>query len=115
MSEPVEYQPPQTLPAGAAKGRAWDQVQTILVAGESVVAFALQHRVYALLHRRHVGVATTGRFIFVKRPLLGGYLPFDVRWQDLTEVKITVGMFSAAVTLSYSANMSATAAGEGSP
>jgi hypothetical protein len=77
------------------------------------VAFALQHRLYALFRRRHVAAATTGRFIFITRPLLGGFLPVDVRWQDLKEAQLTVGMFSATVTLLYAANLSDTASGEG--
>jgi hypothetical protein len=77
------------------------------------VAHALQHRLYALFHRRHLAAATTRRFIFMTRPLLGGYQPLDVRWQDLKDAQVTVGMFSAAVVLTYSANLSDTAGGEG--
>jgi hypothetical protein len=103
--------------AAAPKGAAapWSQVQTLLVGGEEVLAFALQHRLYALFHRRHVAAATSGRFIHLRRPLLGGYVPFDVRWQDLKDAQITVGMFSAAVTLTFNANLSDTSAGEGQP
>jgi hypothetical protein len=108
--EVVEYQPSSPV---AHKGLAWAQMQTLLIPGEAVTAFALQHRLYALIHRRHVAAATSGRFIFLKRPLLGGYLPFDVRWHDLKDARLTVGMFSAAVTLTYTANLSDTASGEG--
>lgn len=94
-------------------GPIWDQLQTLLIPGESVRAFALQHRVYALYHRRHVAAATTGRFIFMTRPILGGYAPFDLRWQDLKDARLQVGMFSATLTLVYSANLSDTAVGEG--
>jgi hypothetical protein len=106
----VEYQP---VPVKAGSGVAWDQLQALMIPGEAVVAFALQHRLYALFRRRHVAAATTGRFIFVTRPLLGGFLPVDVRWQDLKEAQLTVGMFSATVTLVYAANLSDTASGEG--
>jgi len=47
------------------------------------------------------------------RPLLGGYQPFDVRWQDIKDAQLAVGMFSATVTLVYTANLSDTASGEG--
>jgi len=106
------YGPP-AAPKGAAK--PWSQLQTLLVGGESVLGFAPQHRFYALLHRRHIAAGTTGRFIYLKRPLLGGYVPFDVRWQDLKDARITVGMFSATVSMTYSANLSDTSAGEGQP
>jgi hypothetical protein len=109
MTEVIEHH--TAAPAGG--GPIWDQLQTLLIPGESVRAFALQHRVYALYHRRHVAAATTGRFIFMTRPLLGGYAPFDLRWQDLKDAKLSVGMFSATLTLVYSANLSDTAVGEG--
>ncbi len=94
---------------------AWDQLGSLLVAGERVVALALQHRLFALFHRRQVAAATTGRFIFLSRRLLGGYDPLDVRWQDLKEVRLTVGMFAATLCVEYSANLSDTAVGEGGP
>jgi hypothetical protein len=100
---------------GQGSGPAWDQLQAILIPGEEVWACALEHRVYALLHRRHLAAATSGRFIFISRPRLGGYRPVDVRWQDLKDVQLSVGMFSATVTLVYAANLSDTAMGEGAP
>ena len=111
MTGIIDY---EARPSGAGgAGPAWGQLQTLLIAGESVRAWSLQHRLYALLHRRHLAAATTGRFIFMLRPLLGGYQPFDVRWQDLKDARLTVGMFSAAITLTYDANQSDTAGGEG--
>jgi hypothetical protein len=110
MTDVIEHQPP---PADDRSGVGWDQLQTLLVPGEVVVAYASEHRLYALLHRRHLAAATTARFIFMRRPLLGGYAPFDVRWQDLKDARLTVGMFSATLTLSYEANLSDTASGEG--
>ena len=108
--EVIEYRP---APPRQAGGAAEAQLQTLLVPGETIVAHALQHRLYALVHRRQVAAATTGRFIFMTRPLLGGYQPFDVRWQDIKDAQLTVGMFSATVTLVYTANLSDTASGEG--
>jgi hypothetical protein len=99
--------------AGPRTGAAWNELQSLLIDGETVVAHALQHRLHALVHRRHLAAATTGRFIFMTRRLLGGYDPVDVRWQDLREARITVGMFSASVEIEFSANLSDTATGEG--
>jgi hypothetical protein len=110
MTETIEYRPADA-DRGAAAAR--EALRTLLVAGESSVAFALQHRLYALIHRRNLAAATTGRFIFIKRRLLGGYDPFTVRWQDLKDVSLTVGMFTASVAIAYSANLSDTAGGEG--
>jgi hypothetical protein len=110
MTDAVQFQPSPTDQGAAA---AQEALRTLLVAGEAVVAWALQHRLYALTHRRNLAAATTGRFIFVRRPLLGGYEPLSVRWQDIKDVSLDVGMFSASVTLAYSANLSDTAMGEG--
>ncbi len=109
MSEAIEYRGTNTDSGSAA---ATQQLHSLLVSGETVVASALQHRVYALVHRRHLAAATSGRFIFLTRRLLGGYDPTIIRWQDLKAVGITVGLFSATVTISYSANMSDTAEDE---
>lgn len=110
MADPVPYHPaPRDRGAAAASG----EMATLLVAGESVTASAIQHRLYALIHRRHIAAATTGRLIFMRRRLLGGYDPVSVRWQDLKDVSLTVGMFSACVTVAYSGNLSDTAGGEG--
>jgi hypothetical protein len=89
------------------------QLQTLLTAGEALVAHALEHRLYALVHRRHVAAATSARFIWLKRPLLGGYEPVDIRWQDLKEAKITVGMFTASLVLTYDASLADTVVPDG--
>jgi hypothetical protein len=110
MTDAIRFQPSPTDQGAAV---AQESLRSLLVAGESVVAWALQHRLYALVHRRNLAAATTGRFIFVRRPLLGGYEPLSVRWQDIKDVRLDVGMFSASVTIAYSANLSDTAIGEG--
>jgi hypothetical protein len=103
----------QNQPADAGASGAMGQLQSILVPGEAIVAFAMEHRLYALFHRRHVAAATSGRVIWFKRPLLGGFDPVSIRMQDIKEAAISVGMFTAKVTISYSANASDTAVDEG--
>jgi len=110
MTEAIEYRE-RAGDRGAAM--AMSQVRSLLVSGETIVASALQHRLYALIHRRHIAAATTGRYILLTRRLLGGYDPVAIRWQDLKDVGITVGMFTATVTISYSANMADSATDEG--
>lgn len=110
MTEAIEYRE-RTGDRGAAM--AMSQVRSILVSGETIVASALQHRLYALIHRRHIAAATSGRYILLTRRLLGGYDPLAIRWQDLKEVGITVGLFTATVTIAYSANMADSATDEG--
>lgn len=75
------------------------QLQSILIAGETLEAWALQLRIFALTHRRALVAATSGRFIVLRRRLLGGFDPIDLRWQDLKEVRINVGLLSAELTL----------------
>jgi hypothetical protein len=110
MTEAIAYRG-QTRDKGFAAAAA--QLRGLLVPGETVVAEAIEHRLYALLHRRHLAAATTGRVLTLSRPLLGGYEPTAIRWQDLKDVAITVGMFTATVTIRYSADMSDTAGDEG--
>jgi hypothetical protein len=101
-----------STPAAPARGPE-TQLETLLTAGEALLGHALEHRVYALLHRRHVAAATTARFIWMKRPLLGGYDPLDIRWQDLKEAKISVGMFTASLVLTYNSSLADTAMQDG--
>jgi PH (Pleckstrin Homology) domain-containing protein len=71
----------------------------LLTAGETLEAFAVQHRLFALTHRRACIAATSGRFISLQRRLLGGYESSDIRWQDLKETRISAGILSAELTL----------------
>jgi hypothetical protein len=41
--------------------------------------------------------ATTGRLIIVQRGLFGGFEPIDLRWQDLREATLSVGIFGATL------------------
>jgi hypothetical protein len=71
----------------------------LLTAGETLEAWAVQHRLFALTHRRTCIAATSGRFISLTRHLLGGYDSADIRWQDLRETRIRAGIVAADLTL----------------
>ena len=71
----------------------------LLTTGETLEAWAVQHRLFALTHRRVCIAATSGRFISVTRRLLGGYESADIRWQDLKETRISAGILAADLTL----------------
>jgi hypothetical protein len=71
----------------------------LLTAGETLEAWAVQQRLFALTHRRDCVAATSGRFISLNRRLLGGYESADIRWQDLRETRISAGILSADLTL----------------
>jgi hypothetical protein len=78
---------------------AIDHIRSMLIENETLEAWAIQRRLFALLHRRAIIAATSGRFIGITRGLFGGFDPIDVRWQDLKEAKIRVGVFGARLTL----------------
>lgn len=79
--------------------KAIAEFESLLVPGESIEAYAVQRRVYALSHRRSIICATTGRFIGMTRGMFGGFNPDSVRWQDIKEAKIQVGVFGADLTI----------------
>ena len=94
--------PPHAAPQAsddARIGSGLAELRALMVPGEKLLAFASQRRLFALSHRRAIVGATSGRFIALYRGLLGGYTPFDVRWQDLNDVSIRAGTFGADLTI----------------
>ncbi|MDB6084554.1 MAG: hypothetical protein JWN43_2435 [Gammaproteobacteria bacterium] len=83
----------------ASTHRALDTLRGLLTTDETLEAWAMQHRLFALTHRRICIAATSGRFISLNRRLLGGYDSADIRWQDLKETRISAGIISADLTL----------------
>jgi Short C-terminal domain/Bacterial PH domain len=81
--------------------QALEQLTTLLVPGETIQAYAVQRRMFALTHRRALVAATTGRFIDMHRGLFGGFQPTSVRWQDLKEVQLKVGVLGATLTIAF--------------
>src|SRR5207249_6797609 len=87
---------------GEESGRlsaALANLRGLLVQGESHEAYAVQRRLFALGHRRLIVGATTGRLILLQRGLIGGFEPKDIRWQDLKDAKMSVGVFGADLIL----------------
>jgi hypothetical protein len=80
-------------------GNALTTLRSLLTAGETLEAWAAQHRLFALTHRRVCIAATSGRFISLNRRLFGGYDSADIRWQDLKETRISAGILAADLTL----------------
>lgn len=79
--------------------QAVQHLNALLVPGESLVAYAVQRRLFALLHRRLLVAATTGRLIQIHRGIFGGYSPHDMRWQDIENAQLYVGTFGADLTV----------------
>jgi hypothetical protein len=105
------------IPSDAATNRgvydSLEAIRSLLIPGEEIEAMAIQRRLFALRHRRKAVAATSGRLIIVQRRLFGGYTPIDIRWQDLHESAVQVGMFGATLTVSAYAAASDLAMAEG--
>jgi hypothetical protein len=78
---------------------AIEDLRGLLVQGERLEAYAVQRRIFALLHRRLIVGATSGRLILLQRGLIGGFAPQDIRWQDLKDARLTVGVFGSDIVL----------------
>jgi hypothetical protein len=75
--------------------RPLEDLKSVLIPAETLEAWAVQRRLFALTHRRILLAATSGRLLWIERGLLGGFDVSNVRWQDLEEVSLHVGIFGA--------------------
>jgi hypothetical protein len=90
----------QTAPADEPGiSRALAALRSLLIPGETLETHAVQRRLFALTHRRTIVGATSGRLIVVHRGLFGDYTPQDLRWQDLQDAQLRVGVFSATLVI----------------
>ncbi|MBB5508730.1 PH domain-containing protein [Paraburkholderia atlantica] len=87
----------QMKPREAGLEKAYGSLDSMLVAGEKIQSTAVQRRLFALLHRRSVVAATTGRLIGLDRGLIGGFTPVDIRWQDIKSAHIKAGIFGSTL------------------
>lgn len=93
---------PNQIQAADEDGRiqaALEQLNGLLVPGEILQAHAVQRRLFALTSRRVLVGASSGRLLVLRRNLLGGFHLSDLRWQDLKDVKLNVGIFGADLTV----------------
>ena len=79
--------------------RPLEYLRSVLIPTETLEAWAVQHRLFALSHRRVLVAATSGRLIMITRHLIGGFDVSDIRWQDLEEVTLRVGIFGADLSV----------------
>jgi hypothetical protein len=98
---PAASPPPAMMPHedDSRLAEAVQHLTALLVPGETLVAYAVQRRVFALTHRRVLAAATSGRFIRIERGIFGGYTPVDMRWQDIEGAHLRVGIFGADLTI----------------
>jgi hypothetical protein len=81
--------------AEADLAKPLEYLRSVLIPSETLEAWAIQRRIFSLSHRRLLIAATSGRLIQLTRKLLGGFDVSDIRWQDLEEVTLRVGMLGA--------------------
>ena len=74
-------------------------LRSLLTSGETLEAWATQRRIFALTHRRVIVAATSGRFIMLRRRLIGGFDSDNIRWQDLKDARVSAGIFAADLTV----------------
>ncbi|TDV16309.1 PH domain-containing protein [Paraburkholderia caballeronis] len=74
-------------------------LESMLIPDETILALAVQRRLFALSHRRVLVAATTGRLIGFSRALIGGFTPVDLRWQDIKGVHVQAGVFGSDLTV----------------
>jgi hypothetical protein len=79
--------------------RPLEHLRSVLIPTETLEAWAVQRRLFAWTHRRLLVAATSGRLVVITRHLLGGFDVSDVRWQDLEEVTLHVGVFGANLAI----------------
>jgi hypothetical protein len=79
--------------------KALADLHSILIPGENVEAWAAQRRLFALTRRRMLIAATSGRLIWLVRHLVSGFDVVNLRWQDLSEVNLRVGVFGAELVI----------------
>ncbi len=109
VQDPVPSPAPQAIPS-VPRGpvaptesprmlAALSELKGVLVPGETLEAYAIQRRIFALTKRRVIIAATSGRFIILLRGFFGGYNPVDVSWQEIYDAHLKVGIIGADITL----------------
>jgi hypothetical protein len=79
--------------------KALAELHSVLIPGETLEAWATQRRIFALIRRRTLIAATSGRLIWLVRRLVSGFDVVNLRWQDLSEVNLRVGLFGADLVI----------------
>jgi hypothetical protein len=80
---------------------AVEKLRTLLVSGETLVAWTAQTRfgAWARWRRRGIFAATTGRVIMITRKLFGGFEMADIQWRDLADARTSESYSGAILTI----------------
>ena len=101
-------------PSDRSLALAHEHLKELLVPGETLEATSAQIRLFALAQRRTLVAATSNRFIGMTRGLIGGFTPLDIRWQDVQDVDLRVGIFAATLTVRANTAADLASAGQAS-
>lgn len=74
--------------------QALEKLNSTLMKDEAVVSQAVQHRIFALWHRRVALAITNSRIVVVERGILGGFKMKDIQWKDLHDAKLDQNVLS---------------------
>ena len=91
------------------------QIRNLLVPGERLDAFAVQRRIFALTRRRTILAATTGRFLVFHRGRISGFRLEYIRWQDMQDVRLHVGILGANLIVRSLISGNLAGSGEAAP
>jgi|GEM_PF-852969 hypothetical protein len=80
--------------ADTRTGQALEKLKSTLMKDEKIVSQAIQHRIFALWHRRVTLAITNSRIVIVERGLLGGFTMKDIQWKDLHDAKLDQNVLS---------------------
>jgi hypothetical protein len=108
QAQPIPTGPEATGSVAGAVAR----LRELLVPQETLEAVAAQRRIFALTHRRIVVGATSGRLMVLRRGLFGGFQVTDVRWQDLKEAQLRVGIIGATLRVTSLSNSDLAVSGQ---
>lgn len=100
----MSQSPNQVSRDSGSIGSAVKRLRELLVPQETLEAVAVQSRFFALTHRRIIVGATSGRLMVMTRGLVGGFHVNDVRWQDLKDAQLRVGILGATLTVNSLSN-----------
>jgi len=80
---------------GKRAAKAEESLGRTLMTDETLIASGLQHRVFALRHRRVLVAITSSRVLVIHRGLLGGFRMLDIQWKDLQDVTLRENVLSS--------------------
>ncbi len=106
----VTAEPTHTAPRGALEA-----LTAVLIREETLHAWAIERRMFALNHRRVLLAATSARLLWIRRRVIPGYDVAHLRWQDIEDAALDVGLLSAQLSVRATRSADPAAESRGGP